>query len=202
MIGTDHVRVHLLDTAEAQRLTSQECGPAIVRAAALIADTFRSGGKLLLCGNGGSAADCQHMATELVSRLRRDVVRRALPALALTTNTSFLTAFANDSGYEGVFARQVEALGRPGDVLLGISTSGASVNVARALAEARVRQLATIGLFGAGASLAGEVDVAILIPSRDTQVIQECMLPVEHVMCELIEEALFGAVRQAQGETS
>jgi len=140
------------------------------------------------------------MATEFVSRLRRGVDRQALPALALTTDTSFLTAFANDEGYERVFARQVEAFGQPGDVLLGISTSGGSANVGQAIAEARARRLVTIGLFGEGASLAGDVDVAILIPSRDTQVIQECMLPVEHIICELVEEALFGTRQSPLGD--
>jgi D-sedoheptulose 7-phosphate isomerase len=127
------------------------------------------------------------------------VERRALPALALTTDTSFLTAFANDSGYEGVFARQVEAFGQPGDILLGISTSGGSANVGRAVTEARAREMVTIGLFGEGAALAGDVDVVILIPSRDTQVIQECMLPVEHIISELVEDFLFGAAAPAIG---
>lgn len=190
----DHVRDRLAGTAEAQQRTVERCAPDIARSASVIADAFRSEHTLLLCGNGGSAADCQHMATEFVSRLRRDRERRALPALALTTDTSFLTAFANDVGFEGVFARQVEAFGRQGDVLLGISTSGASANVGRALAEARKRGMATIGLFGDGAALAGHVDIAIVIPSRDTQIIQECMLPVEHIICELVEDALFGAL--------
>jgi len=142
------------------------------------------------------------MATEFVSRLRRGVERRALPALALTTDTSFLTAYANDSGFEGIFARQVEAFGQPGDVLLGISTSGSSPNIGRAIREAGARQMSTIGLFGESASLAADVDVAILIPSRDTQVIQECMLPVEHIICELVEETLFGATHPHAGGTA
>jgi D-sedoheptulose 7-phosphate isomerase len=193
--SVDHVRRRFHETADAQLRTLEQCVPGIARSAALIAEAFHSGHKLLLCGNGGSAADCQHMATEFVSRLRRGVERRALPALALTTDTSFLTAYANDSGFEGIFARQVEAFGEPGDILLGISTSGSSANVGRALAEARARQMVTIGLFGETATLAADVDVAILIPSRDTQVIQECMLPVEHIICELVEETLFGATQ-------
>src|SRR5438105_13433847 len=106
---------------------------SIARAASIITDAFRAGGKLLLCGNGGSAADCQHVAAEFVSRLTRDFDRPGLPAIALTTDTSFLTAYTNDVGFDGVFARQVQALGKPGDVLLAISTSGTSANVLRAV---------------------------------------------------------------------
>ena len=113
------------------------CRGASPSAADVITEAFRSGGKLLLCGNGGSAADCQHMAAEFVSRLTKDFERPGLPAIALTTDTSFLTAYTNDCGFEGVFARQVQALGRPGDVLLGISTSGNSANVIQAVEVAR-----------------------------------------------------------------
>jgi D-sedoheptulose 7-phosphate isomerase len=132
------------------------------------------------------------MAAELMSRLRSDVERRALPALALTTDTSFITAFANDYGYDDVFARQVEGLAGPGDVLLGISTSGRSVNVARALAAARLRGVRTVALTGAGGSIAAHADVAIEIPSRSTRIVQECMLSIEHIICELVEDSLFG----------
>ena len=120
------IRVYLSESAELKRRTAEACGEAILAAADLIADAFRADAKVLLCGNGGSAADCQHMATEFVSRLTRDVERPGLPAIALTTDTSFLTAFANDCGFDGVFERQVQALGRPGDVLIAISTSGSS----------------------------------------------------------------------------
>ena len=126
------VRSYLLESAELKRLTGEVCAPAIAAAAGLIGDAFRAGGKLLLCGNGGSAADCQHMAAEFVSRLSKDFERPGLPALALTTDTSFLTAYANDCDFAGIFARQVEALGRAGDVLLVISTSGNSANVIQA----------------------------------------------------------------------
>lgn len=195
----DHVNRRLCDAAEAQRRTMARCAPAVVRAADLLVESFRSGGKLLLCGNGGSAADCQHMATELVSRLRQNRERRALPALALTTDSSFITAFANDVGYDGIFARQVEAFGRPGDVLLGISTSGRSANVRNAFTVAHTQGMVTIGLFGAEAPLADVVDLAIEVPSLDTQIIQECMLPVEHIICELVEDHLFGEVSTATG---
>ena len=130
------IEAHLLQSAEIKRQTAVSCAGSIAKAADVIAEAFLSGRKLLLCGNGGSAADCQHMAAEFVSRLSKDLDRRALPAIALTTDTSFLTAFGNDRGFEGVFERQVEALGNAGDVLIGISTSGNSVNVVRAIGAA------------------------------------------------------------------
>ena len=123
------VAEHLIASAEVKLRTGELCAEPILAAADLVAGAFRGGGKLLLCGNGGSAADCQHMAAEFTSRLSADFVRPALPAIAMTTDTSFLTAYANDFDFEGVFARQVEALSKPGDVLLGISTSGNSKNV-------------------------------------------------------------------------
>src|SRR5215510_14187550 len=123
------IETHLLQSAEIKRQTAASCAGSIARAAEMIAGVFLSSGKLLLCGNGGSAADCQHMAAEFVSRLSKNFERRALPAIALTTDTSFLTAFSNDCGFEGVFARQIEALGCAGDILLGISTSGNSPNL-------------------------------------------------------------------------
>jgi phosphoheptose isomerase len=168
------------------------CADSIVAAAERIVAAYRAGNKLLLCGNGGSAADCQHMATELVSQLRHDVTREGLPALALTTDTSYLTAFANDHGYEGVFARQVQALGRAGDVLLGISTSGNSKNVLAAFREARGRGVATIALTGEGGALGTMGDLAIRVPSTDTQLVQEMHLAIEHLICELVELAWVG----------
>jgi D-sedoheptulose 7-phosphate isomerase len=191
--GQRRARAALEETSALCRRLADERLPEIEDAARRIAPAFRAGRKLLLCGNGGSAADCQHMATEFVSRFIRTRERRALPALALTTDTSFLTAFSNDSGFAGVFARQIEAFGRPGDVLIAISTSGSSENVVLAVEEARKRGLVTIGLLGEGGALTGLVDCAIVVPSRDTQRIQEALLPVEHILCELVEEDLFGA---------
>ena len=187
----DFVRAHLLEAAEVQRLAAEQCGPAILRAADLIAESFRQGGKLLLCGNGGSAADCQHLATEFTSRLSAEFVRPALPALALTTDTSFLTAYPNDYDFESVFARQVEALGKPGDVLLGISTSGGSKNVIRAVETARSRALKTVVLTGSRGPLRDLADVAVSVPSESTQHIQETHLAIEHLICHLVERALF-----------
>jgi len=163
----------------------------IARAAAMITESFRGGGKLLLCGNGGSAADCQHVAAEFVNRLNKDRERRALPALALTTDTSCLTAYANDYGFDGVYARQVEAFGAAGDVLLAISTSGSSPSVLAAADAARGRGITVVALLGETGRLAAAADVAIAVPSRDTQLIQQVHLSVEHLLCELVERALF-----------
>jgi D-sedoheptulose 7-phosphate isomerase len=158
----------------------------------LVANAVRAGGKLLICGNGGSAADAQGLATEFVSTLTTDRLRPAIPAMALTTDTSILTAVANDFGFEGVFARQVEALGRPGDVLLGISTSGNSRDVVLAAREARRRGLATVALTGrAGGELAGIVDAAIRVPGDTTSHVQEAHLAVEHALAFAVEDALY-----------
>ena len=174
-----------------RRRTAETCLPAIRTAAEIIADAFRAGGKVLLCGNGGSAADCQHMASEFVSRLDRRVDRPALPAVALTTDTSVLTAFSNDVGFEGVFARQIQALGRPGDVLVAISTSGRSRNVALAAEAARGLKMRVIALTGGGAGLRDAADVSIAVPSDDTQFVQEAHLAVEHAICAMVEGMLF-----------
>jgi phosphoheptose isomerase len=190
------VRSYLAESGEVKRLTAAACAEGIASAADVIAEAFRSGGKLLLCGNGGSAADCQHMAAEFVSRLTKDFERPGLPAIALTTDTSFLTAYTNDCGYEGVFARQVQALGRARDVLLGISTSGNSANVIQAMELARGLGLKSVALTGAGGRLAKLADVAIAVPCEDTQHIQEAHLAIEHLLCLLVEQALFGRTAQ------
>ncbi len=181
----------LLDCAALAQRMSGEGAAAILTAVERITASFKAGGKLLLCGNGGSAADCQRMAAELVSRLSRERERPGLPALALTTDTSFLTAYSNDYGFEGVFERQVEAHGRRGDVLIAISTSGNSQNVIRAVRRARAMGMTTIGLLGEGGALTGLVDCPVVVPSRDTQRIQEVLLCVEHILCDLTESSLF-----------
>lgn len=159
---------------------------ALARLAADIRRSWRDGGKLLVCGNGGSAADSQHLAAELAGRYRHD--RPAWPALALTTDTSALTAVSNDFGFEHVFARQVEALGRAGDVLLVISTSGRSPNCVAAVRAARARGLRCHGLLGRdGGALAGSVDGAIIAPAHDTPRVQELHLVLLHALCELLE---------------
>jgi D-sedoheptulose 7-phosphate isomerase len=152
-------------------------------------DCVRRGGKLLLFGNGGSASDAQHIAAELVIRYHSD--RDAIAAIALTTDTSALTAGANDMGFESIFSRQVEALGRPGDVAVGISTSGRSRNVVNGLREARSRQLQTTGLLGAdGGEMRSLCDACIIIPSAITARIQEMHIFAGHLLCKALETRL------------
>jgi len=161
----------------------------LVAAGRRMAECLRGGGRVLAFGNGGSAADAQHLAGELVGRFRRD--RAALSALALTTDSSVVTAIGNDMGYESVFRRQVEAHGRPGDVAIGITTSGRSPNVVQALQVARERGLVTMGLTGGGGGrLAGAVDYLIDVPHADTARIQEVHGMVVHVLCQIVEEAM------------
>ena len=193
--------MHLAESARVKLETASVCSESIVTAASLIAKTFRQGGKLLLCGNGGSAADCQHMAAEFMSRLTKEFDRIALPAISLTTDSSFLTAYTNDCGYDGVFARQVEGLGKPGDVLLGISTSGNSGNVLKAFEMCVKKGVSTVALCGSSGMLASKADVVISVPSRDTQYIQECHLSIEHMICHLVEVELFAAGASPQGAT-
>ena len=192
------VQRHLAGSAETIRLAAETCAAQLVRAAELLIGCFQRGGKVLLCGNGGSAAEAQHMAAEFMSVLDRDAPRRALAAVALTTDTSFLTASANDFGFEGVFARQVEGLGRPGDVLIAISTSGSSLNVVLASVRARELGMHTIALTGAaGGKVADVADVLIAVPSRDVQHVQEAHLALGHALCLLTEQRLFGPGRKS-----
>jgi D-sedoheptulose 7-phosphate isomerase len=187
----DHLKAHLVAAAELQASVAELCGPAITAAVDAIASSLQAGGKLMILGNGGSAADSQHMAAELTGRLTKDFRRPGIAAIALTTDTSFLTAYANDFGYDGVFERQVQALGRAGDVLLGISTSGGSENVRRAVRAARESGITTVVLVGQGGPLEAEADQAIVIPSTVTAHVQEAMLPIEHVICHAVERELY-----------
>lgn len=177
----------------------EENAAAVARAVEVLVRALRAGRKALLCGNGGSAADAQHFAAELVGRFYLD--RAPLPAIALTTDTSLLTAVANDFGYDVVFSKQVEALGRKGDVLVAISTSGNSPNVLRAAEAARGRGLVVIALTGgSGGKLAPLADVLLNVPGRETTPrVQEAHLVAEHVICELVEAALFGADANRKG---
>jgi D-sedoheptulose 7-phosphate isomerase len=168
-----------------ERARRADPGPVLAAAATMV-ESLRAGGKVLLFGNGGSASDAQHVATELVGRFLRD--RAALAALALTSDTSVLTAVANDLGYERVFARQIEALGRRGDVAFGISTSGGSVNVLRGLEAARERGLRTIALTGCdGGQVGRAADVHVNVPSGTTPRVQEVHITLLHVICDLVE---------------
>lgn len=195
MIDTDALRQHFTDSMEVKRRAMETLVPVIAGAAALCVDTLRGGGKILACGNGGSAGDAQHFSAELINRFERE--RPALPAIALTTDSSTLTAIANDYAWEQVFSKQVAALGRPGDCLLAISTSGNSANVLAAIRSAHAHGLRVIALSGrdggAMAHLLGAGDVEIRVPATRTARIQEVHLLVIHCLCDAIDRALFPA---------
>ena len=183
------IRASLREGAELRTVVARDCSTAIFEAAGLITMCLRAGGKLLLFGNGGSAADAQHLAAEFVGRFVRE--RRGLPAIALTTDSSILTGVSNDYGFDQVFARQIQAVGRPGDVAIAISTSGNSPNVIEGVKAAKKGDLKTIALSGKdGGRLAKETNLAITIASTNTARIQECHITVGHLLCELTEEEL------------
>jgi len=183
----------LKESSEVKLKIYDNCKAEILLAVQSLVSSFKNGKKLLLCGNGGSAADCQHIATEFVIRLSHNLQRPALPALALTTDSSNLTAGGNDIGFENVFARSIEGLGNNGDVLFAISTSGNSKNIIKAVEKAKEKKIFTIGfLGGSGGKLKDIVDLPIIIPSSNTQRIQEGHITVAHIICELVEDSLFG----------
>jgi D-sedoheptulose 7-phosphate isomerase len=183
----DHLEQHL----RAIELVKQYLVRDIEGCCTLLISALQQGNKLLIMGNGGSAADAQHMAAEFVGRFLLE--RKALPAIALTTDTSILTAVGNDYGFDEVFKRQVEALARPGDVVIGISTSGHSNNVFHALTAANDMGCSTIGLLGReGGNIAGIVDVNLTVPVQETPRIQEAHLTIIHIICDLVERNLFG----------
>jgi D-sedoheptulose 7-phosphate isomerase len=185
------IRQTIEDSISAKTALLQKCVHEIQEAGLELGRAIRAGGKILFCGNGGSAADSQHLAAELVGHLRRD--RRALAAIALTTDSSIFTAVANDYGFKDVFARQVQALGLPGDVFVGISTSGNSENVLVAARAAQKQGITTIGLLGNnGGKIAGAVDHKVIVPIKDTQRIQECHILIGHIWMEMVEQELFG----------
>jgi D-sedoheptulose 7-phosphate isomerase len=180
------VATSLREGADLRLKVAGNCGRHIVEATLLISDCLAARGKLLLFGNGGSAADAQHLAAEFVGRFI--IERPGLAAIALTTDSSILTAMANDYGFDRVFARQIEALGRPGDVAIGLSTSGNSANVLAAMKQAANQGLKTIGLCGKdGGLLAGASDVSVTVPAVNTARIQECHIAIGHIWCELVE---------------
>lgn len=183
----DRVRALLEESIETKRRSLDLAGQIAVSAATLIA-ALKSGHKILVCGNGGSAADAQHMAGELVGRFERE--GRALPCIALTTDSSILTAWSNDYSYETVFARQVSALGSSGDVLVGITTSGNSPNVVRAMDEARSRGMSRIALTGRGGGRLSSFDdiCHVVVPSNETSRIQEVHITIIHIWARLIED--------------
>jgi D-sedoheptulose 7-phosphate isomerase len=184
-----HISSHLnraIDDSVRTLQSLRDLEPQISRAANLIGECFRAGNKLLMCGNGGSAADASHFATELVVRFAKD--RRALPAICLASDSGILTAAGNDYGFDRIFARQVAAFGQPGDVLICFTTSGNSKNVLRALEEAKARKLRTIAFLGRdGGSTTGVADIDLLVKDDSTARIQEAHQLLIHVLCEIIE---------------
>jgi D-sedoheptulose 7-phosphate isomerase len=187
---TDRISAIVADSLELKRRFFDAQADEVQRAAEMIAAALRAGGKFLVFGNGGSAADAQHIAGEMVNRFLQ--TRRALPAIALTTDGGVLTCVANDTGFENIFARQIEALGTRGDVCLAISTSGTSANIIKACQQAREQGIQIIGLLGRdGGQVASHCDLALIVPSNDTQRIQETHNLIGHILCELIESELF-----------
>ena len=190
-VTTDTLRELLLKSADVKRHTADMCSAGAMEAAHMIAASLQAGGKLMLCGNGGSAGDSQHLAAEFVATLDHRRPRAGLAALALTTDTSFLTAYANDFGFEGVFSRQVETLGDEGDVLIGISTSGNSANVVAACVAARAMGIKTIAMTGdGGGKLAEHADILLAVPSSVTMHIQESHIALGHAITLAVEQLL------------
>jgi D-sedoheptulose 7-phosphate isomerase len=180
------------ESVDLKNQVKEKLSDKIIEIADVLGECIRNGGKILLCGNGGSAADAQHFAGELVVRLSSDYTRGAIPAIALSSDNFVLTACANDFGFEQVFSRQIEALGKPEDVLLCISTSGSSPNLIKAIEKAEEKRMKTIGLLGKdGGKMAKSTDFCLVVPSQKTQRIQEVHITICHVLTSLIEKALF-----------
>jgi D-sedoheptulose 7-phosphate isomerase len=188
-----YIQDELTASAETKKKILEHCPDKIIKAVDIIINALNSKKKLLFCGNGGSAADSQHLATEFVIRMDPNIRRPGIAAIALTTDTSMLTAGANDIGYDNVFARAVEALGNNGDVLIGISTSGKSESVNLAFKMAKSKGMATIAFLGKdGGTSKDLVDLAIIVPSTDTQRIQEGHITIGHIICGLVEREMYG----------
>ena len=191
MRSNDWVRASLEAASDVFQKTAAACRNEIEQAAQAVVAALRHGDKVFLCGNGGSAADAQHFATEMTVKMNR--FRSPMAAIALTTNSSLLTAQANDLGFETVFSRQLESLGRPGDILVAISTSGMSPNIVSAVACARSMGIKVIGLTGCGGGrVAAMSDIAITVPSDEVPRIQEAHIAICHLMCEFAETTLYG----------
>lgn len=196
---TSRIESIVAESLKVKKSYFAENAEQVESAARMIAECFGAGRKLLLFGNGGSSADAQHIAGEFVNRFCVDN-RRALPAIALSTDGGVLTCIANDTGFERIFARQIEALGREGDVCLAISTSGNSQNVVAGVEQARSLGMKVIGLLGRdGGRVAALCDLALIVPSQDTQRIQETHNLIGHVLCELVETSLFSEESAAKG---
>jgi D-sedoheptulose 7-phosphate isomerase len=185
----DKIHVMATESLDAKRRFFEQSSRDLALAARMIIESMRAGGKLLIFGNGGSAADAQHIAAELAFKMGRE--REALPALALTTDTSLLTAISNDRSFDFVFSRQIQAIGRKGDIVLAISTSGNSPNVIEAVKQSSEMGIRTIGLLGAGGGKIIEmVDLALIVPHNETPRIQEVHIAASHIICQLIEDEL------------
>jgi D-sedoheptulose 7-phosphate isomerase len=188
-----YIQDELTASAETKKKILEHCPDKIIKAVDIIINALNNKKKLLFCGNGGSAADSQHLATEFVIRMNPNIKRPGIPALALTTDTSTLTAGANDFGYDNVFARAVEALGNNGDVLIGISTSGKSESINLAIKMAKSKGMATIAFLGKDGGITKDLaDLAIIVPSNDTQRIQEGHITIGHIICGLVEREMYG----------
>ena len=186
----DDIRRQLTSHVEVIHIVGNKLAPHVAECAQMLIDTLQAGHKILIMGNGGSAADAQHFAAEMVGRFLLE--RRALAAIALTTDTSILTAVGNDYGFDDIFKRQVEALAKPDDVLIGISTSGNSKNIKRAFAAGKNLGVKTIGLLGRdGGEIASMADLDLTVPSLETPRIQEAHLVMIHILCDLVEKGLF-----------
>ena len=182
---------HLRESINVKEAVIEHCLPDLIKISEITADCFANGGKLLICGNGGSAADAQHLAAEFISTLSTQFARKALPALALTTDSSTITSRANDYGFDEIFSRQVEAFGRPGDILLSISTSGGSKNCIVAMEAAKAFGMINIGLLGGtGGKMAELSDYSVVVPSSQTMHVQESHLALYHIYCHIVERML------------
>ena len=186
----EKIEKQILESIEVKKQIIKSCLPEINNAAKLMITSIRNGGKILWCGNGGSASDAQHLSTELMGGMS-DHDRKPIPSISLTTDTSFLTAWSNDADFESVFSRQIQGLGNSGDVLIGISTSGNSENVISAIKQAKYKDLKTIALTGYNPNKLKDLsDITINVPSKDTQRIQESHIMIGQILCGLLEENL------------
>ena len=186
------IKESLVESSQIKLQVLESCFDDIIKISEVLEKCVKGGNKLMLCGNGGSAADCQHLATEFMVRLSHDIKRPAIAAIALTTDSSLLTAGGNDIGFENIFARSVEGIGINGDVLIGISTSGNSENIIRAVNTAKEKGIITVGLLGASVGkLKNLCDYTICIPSSNVQRIQESHITLGHILCEIIEREIY-----------
>jgi D-sedoheptulose 7-phosphate isomerase len=187
-----HLRLGIEASIQSHQAVLDDAGllDNLVRTSQLMIDTFKRGNRVIFAGNGGSAADAQHLAAEFVSRFEFD--RPGLPSLSLSTDTSMLTAIGNDYGYEKLFRRQLEAQARPGDVFVGITTSGRSKNILAAFEACKPLEVTSVALCGLGGELAGKADIVLRMPSSHTPRIQECHILVGHMLCAQVELVLFG----------